>query len=193
MTAYINEVTASLNYVLESSSVSSTDKRRFFRTINKNYGSSALCLSGGAGFGYYHFGVIKAFLEADLLPKVITGTSAGGLVAALTCTRTDEELSHLLIPELAQKITACSEPFSKWFPRFWNTGARFSAVEWAAKATFFTRGSMTFREAFERTGRALNVSVIPNDRHSPTKVLNYLTAPDCVIWSAISKCLSSAY
>jgi len=46
---------------------------------------------------------------------------------------------------------------------------------------------MTFREAYERTGRALNVSVIPFDQHSPTKLLNHLTAPDCVIWSAISK------
>lgn len=50
---------------------------------------------------------------------------------------------------------------------------------------FFTRGSMTFREAYELTGRVLNVSVIPSDRHSPTKLLNYLTAPDCVIWSAV--------
>ena len=31
---------------------------------------------------------------------------------------------------------------------------------------FFTRGSLTFKEAYERTGRALNVSVVPSDRHS---------------------------
>lgn len=43
---------------------------------------------------------------------------------------------------------------------------------------------MTFREAYERTGRILNVSVIPYDTHSPTKLLNYLTAPDCVIYTA---------
>lgn len=55
------------------------------------------------------------------------------------------------------------------------------------QATFFTRGSMTFREAYERTGRALNISVVPHDQHSPTKLLNHLTAPDCVIWSAISE------
>lgn len=50
---------------------------------------------------------------------------------------------------------------------------------------FFTRGTMTFQEAYERTGRSLNISVTPSDRHSPTKILNHLTAPDCVIWSAI--------
>jgi hypothetical protein len=50
---------------------------------------------------------------------------------------------------------------------------------------YFTRGSLTFKEAYERTGRALNVSVVPSDRHSPTILLNHLTAPNCVIWSAI--------
>jgi len=44
---------------------------------------------------------------------------------------------------------------------------------------------MTFREAYERTGRILNVSVIPNDVHSPPMLVNYVTAPDTVIWSAL--------
>ena len=59
-----------------------------------------------------------------------------------------------------------------WLKRFWKTGARFDTIKWAQKATFFTHGSLTFREAYERTGRVLNVSVIPHDRHSPTKLLN---------------------
>lgn len=77
--------------------------------------------------------MIKAFLEADLLPRVITGTSAGGLVAALLCTRTNDELKQLLVPRLADKITACSDPFRVWFRRFRETGARFDSVEWAQK------------------------------------------------------------
>lgn len=44
---------------------------------------------------------------------------------------------------------------------------------------------MTFKEAYLRTGRVLNISVTPADRHSPTKLLNYLTTPDTVIWSAL--------
>jgi hypothetical protein len=81
-----------------------------------------------------------------------------------------------------------------WLKRFWKTGARFDTVQWAEKvsltpfalvgysqttdrfasrqASFWTHGSLTFREAYERTGRVLNVSVIPHDRHSPTKLLN---------------------
>jgi|SRR5712671_3813939 len=80
-----------------------------------------------------HFGVIKAFLDADLLPRIITGTSAGALVAAMTCTHTDEELRKALVPELANRINACQEPLRVWATRFWKTGARFDAVDWARK------------------------------------------------------------
>ncbi|KDR83709.1 hypothetical protein GALMADRAFT_664741 [Galerina marginata CBS 339.88] len=183
--SYFDELEASLEFIRETPELTIDEKKRFFKSANTNLGISALCLSGGASFGYYHCGVLKAFLDAGLLPRVITGTSAGGLIAALTCTRTNEELKILLIPELANKITACEEPFSTWFKRFWTTGARFDSVIWARKCTFFTRGSMTFREAYMRTGRILNISVIPADRHSPTKLLNYMTAPDTVIWSAL--------
>ena len=58
---------------------------------------------------YYHFGVARALLDANLLPRVITGTSGGALVAALLCTRTNVELKELLVPELATKITACHD------------------------------------------------------------------------------------
>ncbi|EGO27553.1 hypothetical protein SERLADRAFT_354816 [Serpula lacrymans var. lacrymans S7.9] len=183
--AYYDEQEKALEYVRNSQELSNEEKKRFFKTANTNLGTTALCLSGGASFGYYHFGVAKAFLDANLLPRVITGTSAGGLIAALVCTRTDQELRTLLVPELANKITACEEPFSVWFKRFWTTGARFDSISWARKCTFFTRGSMTFREAYMRTGRILNISVIPADRHSPTKLLNYVTAPDTIIWTAL--------
>ncbi|KAI0750813.1 patatin-domain-containing protein [Daedaleopsis nitida] len=182
---YIAEVEKALEYIRETPDLSNEEKKRFFKSANTNLGTSALCLSGGASFGYYHFGVVKAFLDEGLLPRVVSGTSAGGLVAALICTRTEAELKEILVPQLADRITACEEPFKVWFTRFWKTGARFDSETWARKACFFTRGSMTFREAYMRTGRILNVSVIPAERHSPTKLLNYITAPDTVIWSAL--------
>ncbi|CCM01576.1 uncharacterized protein FIBRA_03636 [Fibroporia radiculosa] len=182
---YVTEQEKALEYIRESPAISNEEKKRFFKMANTNLGTSALCLSGGASFGYYHFGVVKAFLEAGLLPRVISGTSAGGVVAAVVCTRTDAEVKALLVPELARRITAFEEPFRVWIKRFWTSGARFDSLMWARKLCFFTRGSMTFREAYMRTGRILNISVVPADRHSPTKLLNYMTAPDTVIWSAL--------
>ncbi|KAF8195858.1 acyl transferase/acyl hydrolase/lysophospholipase [Mycena galopus ATCC 62051] len=183
--SYFEEQAKALEFIRESPDLKIDEKKRFFKAVNTNLGTTALCLSGGASFGYYHCGVLKALLDAGLLPRVITGTSAGGLISALCATRKDAELKLLLVPELADRITACEESFGIWGKRLWRTGARFDPVLWARKCTFFTRGSMTFKEAYLRTGRILNISVIPADRHSPTRLLNYLTAPDTLIWSAL--------
>jgi hypothetical protein len=50
---------------------------------SRSYGRTALCLSGGGTMGYFHFGVIKALRDLGLLPSVLSGTSAGSLVAGI--------------------------------------------------------------------------------------------------------------
>lgn len=182
---FIDESERSLTFLLNSSRLNQESKRAMFKHLSTNFGRTALCLSGGATFAYYHFGVAKALLDAGLLPEVITGTSGGALVAALLGTRIDDELKKLLVPALAHRITACHDSFWVWFKRWRLTGARFDSVDWAKRCGWFTRGSMTFKEAYLRTGRILNISCVPSDPHSPTILANYLTAPDCVIWSAV--------
>ena len=183
---FIDELYNSLGYLLQSSELSKAEKYSLCKHLHTNFGRTALCLSGGASFAYYHFGVVKALLDASLLPDVITGTSGGALVAALIATRTDEELKKVLIPALAYHITACSsDSFTTWLPRWYRTGARFDSLEWARECSWFCRGSTTFLEAYNHTGRILNVSCVPSDPHSPTILANYLTAPNCVIWSAV--------
>ena len=96
--------------------------------------------------------------NADPARRLPSRNAPSLTVGAICCTRTDAELRELLKPSLADRITACSEPFTVWAKRAWRTGARFDTVEWARKASFFTMGSMTFKEAYERTGRIFNVS-----------------------------------
>lgn len=183
--SFIDQVETSLQTVLHSDHMSDRDKVVFFRHLELNYGRTALCLSGGATFAYYHFGVIRALLDAGELPEIITGTSGGAVVAALVATRTDEELTQLLVPALAYRIRACHEGIATWARRWWRTGARFDSLDWAKQCAWFCHGSLTFREAYERTGRILNVSCVPSDPHSPTILNNHITSPDCVIWSAV--------
>jgi len=182
---FIEESEASLAFLLRTTQLTTEVKRALFKHLSSNFGRTALCLSGGATFAYYHLGVAKALIDAELLPEVITGTSGGALVAALLCTRTDEELKRLLVPALTHRITLCHDSVMTWVIRWYKTGARFDAVDAGRRLAFFTRGSLTFREAYERTGRILNVSCVPADPHSPTILANYITAPDCVIWSAV--------
>ncbi|OAL56935.1 lipid particle protein [Pyrenochaeta sp. DS3sAY3a] len=183
--SFVDEAEAALSFLLRTTQLDADSKRALFKHLGSNFGRTALCLSGGATFAYYHFGVAKALLDAELLPEVITGTSGGALVAALLCTRTDEELKKLLVPALAHRITACHDDTITWLKRWYKTGARFDSVDWARRCAWMTRGSMTFKEAYQRTGRILNVTCVPSDPHSPTILANYITAPDCVIWSTV--------
>lgn len=184
---YVDEVIKCIDCVTNAGTqvVLVKKKRQFFKVVLKNYGKSALCLSGGACFAYTHFGIVKALLDNDVLPLIISGTSGGGLIAALACTRTDEELKQLLVPELAKKITACEDPWYVWVPRFIRTGARFDAVSWASKSCYFTKGSLTFQEAYKATGRRLNISTVPAEPHSPVILCNSITSPNCIIWSSL--------
>lgn len=45
-------------------------------------------------------------------------------------------------------------------------------------------GNLTFQEAFDRTGRIINITVAPMNRTDPPRLLNYLTAPHVLVWSA---------
>ncbi len=182
---FIDELHDSLAFLLNSSKLNNNEKFCLSKHLHTNFGRTALCLSGGASFAWYHFGVVKALLDASLLPDVITGTSGGALVAALVATHTNKELAKLLVPALAHHMNACEESLLIWGPRWWRSGARFDSLAWARKCSWFCRGSTTFREAYERTGRILNVSCVPSDPHSPTILMNYLTAPDCIIWSSV--------
>ncbi|KAI9260158.1 acyl transferase/acyl hydrolase/lysophospholipase [Sporodiniella umbellata] len=182
---YVEEVTLSIEAVAKSPHVPLQEKKLAFKLYSKNYGRSALCLSGGAGFAYYHLGVIRALLDRGLIPPIVTGTSAGSLMGAIACTRSNEELNEIINPRLADRIRICSDSWTTRLARLVKTGSLFDVENWCREAMWFCQGSMTFKEAYEKTGRIFNVSVVPHEPHSPPKLLNYITAPDCVIWSAV--------
>jgi predicted acylesterase/phospholipase RssA len=50
---------------------------------------------------------------------------------------------------------------------------------------FFSNGELTFLEAHKKTGRILNISVVSYEGGGQAKVLNYITAPNVLISSAI--------
>ena len=82
---YHQLINSALNYICDHNDdeVPSDAKLAFFNETRHSYGRTALLLSGGASLGMYHFGVIKSLFEENLLPRVISGASAGSLVAAV--------------------------------------------------------------------------------------------------------------
>ena len=76
---YIDEVDDSLRFLaeLKTPEISVQGKLDFFYRANICFGRSALMLSGGGALGFYHLGVVKTLLQQGLLPRVISGSSAG--------------------------------------------------------------------------------------------------------------------
>ena len=72
------------------------DRLSFLAQARHIYGRTALLLSGGAGLGMFHFGVVRELQRHGLLPRILSGASAGSIVASIVCTRTPEQLDSLL-------------------------------------------------------------------------------------------------
>jgi TAG lipase/lysophosphatidylethanolamine acyltransferase len=92
---YTKEVVTQLECIEDSTDFPQYSKLEFFNETRQSFGCSALVLYGGATFGLYHLGVVKALNKHGLLPRIISGTAIGALIAALVCIRTDEELPSI--------------------------------------------------------------------------------------------------
>lgn len=55
---------------------------------------------------------------------------------------------------------------------------------WYCQVAIANIGEETFQEAFDRTGRIINITVAPLNHYEPPRLLNYLTAPHVCVWSA---------
>jgi TAG lipase/steryl ester hydrolase/phospholipase A2/LPA acyltransferase len=185
--------------------------------------------------------VVRALLDANLLPRVVSGSSAGSLGAALLCTRTDAEVHELVadFPNtqgldffvsarilqplrraspgattlLRQMLlclppTGCACPASTHapllpasLPQAHNRPAdlvrHLLGSGYIQNHEFFgvrlrkLLGDLTFLDAYQRTGRILSIAVTAADTQEPSRLLNYLTAPNVFIWSAVA--CSSAF
>lgn len=82
---YIDEVVKQLDFICENEFKEMNIQKRFafFYETRQSFGRSALLLSGGASLGIYHLGVIKALFEFGILPRVISGSSVGSIMASV--------------------------------------------------------------------------------------------------------------
>lgn len=168
---------------------------KVLQKVLHSYGRTALVLSGGSSMGTYHAGVARALHEAGVLPDILCGSSAGSIIAAMICTKSPDELHAFMQSHVLSTEAMHMSPFGEdsdlpgKLKRFFKTGFLMD-VRSLMGCMRGQCGDMTFLEAYQLSGKVLNVSVtrsqqegMPSDRHV---LLNYVTAPDVVIWSAVS-------
>lgn len=179
---FLREVVRCLDYVCAGDfpDFSQEDKIVFFKRTGTSFGRSALLLSGGATLGMFHLGVIKALFEQDLLPRVISGSSASAIIAGMVGVRDDAQLPALFDPHSLN--VQAFEPVN--LRRAWRNGFLMDPTQ-LERCLTLNIGNETFTEAFERTRRIIGVTVSPSTAHQQGRLLNYLTAPNVLMGSAI--------
>eukprot|EP00276_Gloeochaete_wittrockiana_P017150 CAMPEP_0184338866 /NCGR_PEP_ID=MMETSP1089-20130417/7481_1 /TAXON_ID=38269 ORGANISM="Gloeochaete wittrockiana, Strain SAG46.84" /NCGR_SAMPLE_ID=MMETSP1089 /ASSEMBLY_ACC=CAM_ASM_000445 /LENGTH=1055 /DNA_ID=CAMNT_0026665711 /DNA_START=214 /DNA_END=3378 /DNA_ORIENTATION=- len=182
---YVSEMVRALEYVCETPVLPLHKRIEFFNETRHHYGRTALLLSGGASLAMYHFGVVKALNDANLLPRVMSGSSAGAIVAAYICCHTDAELANAFdmgninLEFFERSGSAARRKLYRFF-----TKGYFMDINKLQDCASFNLGNVTFQEAYDRTRRILNITVSASKTNQVPQLLNYLTAPNVIIWSA---------
>ncbi len=209
---YITQVALAIEYVTAlptsngyENGWTSQAKLDLLHDTRQAFGRSTLVLQGGSMFGFCHLGVIKALHLRGLLPRIITGTATGALIAALVGIHTEDELLDFLNGDgidltafargtgnpkledqqglLAKRRAGSVQTLLRRATRFLHTGY-FLDVNILEECVRANVGELTFEEAYARTKRVLNITIATSNRNGVPNLLNYLTAPNVLIWSA---------
>ncbi|GBG86370.1 hypothetical protein CBR_g41365 [Chara braunii] len=186
---YINEVKYHLKAVCdlpETEAFPLGEKLAFIHETRHAFGRTALLLSGGAALGVFHLGVVRTLIENRLLPRVVAGASVGSIIASFCGSRTWPDLQRFFddpLPPLHffQSMGSVFQTAHRLLTR----GAVHEIGQLQRKMRQIV-GDLTFQEAYDLSGRVLGISVSSPRKHEPPRLLNYLTSPNVVIWSAVA-------
>ncbi|KAK4129539.1 hypothetical protein N657DRAFT_587592 [Parathielavia appendiculata] len=188
---------------MATATIPTQHKLDFISHTRQGFGRSALVLQGGAIFGLCHLGVVKALFLQGLLPRVIIGTATGAMMAALVGVHPEEDLLRILTgdgidlsafagkgkdpdhhnEQVRQSMWTRCATLSRRIRRFRNEGY-FLDVKVLEECIRANVGDLTFEEAYQRSKRILNITVVPAGQQGIPTLLNHVTAPNVLVWTA---------
>ena len=188
---YMSELKSQLLSIAHDETVTLQEKLVFLQETRHCFGRTALMMSGGGTLGTFHVGVARALNRKHLLPRVLAGSSVGSIVAAIIASRTQEELDEFfseehfwdLLPDLT--FFSGNDPMSV-MKHYLRTGALHD-IDFFQRCLRALLGDLTFQEAYDRSGgRILSVCVCGTTIGEKPRLLNHLTSPHVVLWSAVA-------
>ncbi|MBT8140505.1 MAG: DUF3336 domain-containing protein [Gammaproteobacteria bacterium] len=176
---YVEEIVDSLRYLASQTvtDISFEEKIEFFRRAQHCFGCSALMLSGSGSLAYFHMGVVKTLLAHDLLPDIVSGSSGGSMVGAFIATQNISDVETMFDPENIAEAFGAND-FNRDQTQNLRADDLYDALEKLVP-------DLTFEEAFDLTGRKLNVSVAPLETMQTSRLLNAITSPNVYIREAV--------
>ena len=181
---YVDEVADALDVLAENEikGIDTAQRIEFFKRVSHCFGRSAFMMSGGGMLLYFHIGVVRCLIKNDLLPDIISGSSGGAYVAAILGTHSKAELLEMLnARDIAEKIEKLGQPGKS------SPGTRSNALsaEELSELLNVLVPDLTFSEAYELSGRYINIPVAPAESHQTAHLLNATTTPNVCIHEAV--------
>jgi TAG lipase/steryl ester hydrolase/phospholipase A2/LPA acyltransferase len=198
----IDEYTDVVKYTIERlmahcETLDAPDVDRYLRLLKaarQSFGNTALMLSGGGTLGMCHIGVVKCLLDEGLLPRIVCGSSAGSIVGSVLCTQKPEIVAAKLDELTGGDLNVFQDDTE--IQGIIGMGLNILSGEPGFRIKNLCRvmrnllGDITFREAYNRTGMVLNIHVSCGDRHNLPRLLNHMTAPNVLVWTAVASSCS---
>ena len=184
VTEYVTEINDALNYLAspQVNDISLEDKLDFFNRASHCYGRTALMMSGSGSLLYFHVGVVKALWEESLLPAVLSGSSGGGVIAAIAGTHPPDELASMFDP--AFLLNEVKKEVNVW-DRLSSLRPRALAPDRLREVLERLVPDLTFQEAAQKTGMQINISVAPAETQQTSRLLNAIASPNVYIHDAL--------
>jgi NTE family protein len=181
---YVNEVVTALELLAspDADGIPFDERFDFFRRAQHCNGCSALMMSGAGSLLYFHVGVVKTLWEHGLLPAVMSGSSGGAHVSTLVCANADEYLAKLFEPENLVLEIEREQGLMKHLNLL---KPEVVTVDEIREILDRLVPDITFLEAYELTGRHLNISIAAAEKHQTSRLLNSITTPNVYIREAV--------
>ncbi|MDH3553818.1 MAG: patatin-like phospholipase family protein, partial [Gammaproteobacteria bacterium] len=126
--------------------------------------------------------VAKTLWKYGLLPAVLSGSSGGALVGALVSSQADKGLEEIFKPEnLVHEI----ERDQGLLSHLSAIRPEIAKVEEIREVLERLIPDLTFLEAYQLTGRHLNVSIAAAEKHQTSRLLNAITTPNVFVREAV--------
>ncbi len=181
---YVDEVVGALETLAsdEADDIPMDERLDFFRRARHCYGSTAFMMSGAGSLLFFHIGVTKAMWLEGVMPSILSGSSGGAIVSGLVSTQSDETIENMFEPENLVHEIERDEGLLRHLDVFRPEVASQDDVR---EVLVRLIPDLTFQEAFERTGRHLNVSIAAAEKHQTSRLLNSITTPNVYVREAI--------
>ena len=181
---YVDEVVGALEMLAsdEADDIPLVERLDFFRRARHCYGSTAFMMSGAGSLLFFHIGVTKAMWLEGVLPGIISGSSGGAIVGGLLSTQSDETIENMFEPENLVHEIERDEGLLRHLDVFKPEVASQDDVR---NVLVRLIPDLTFQEAYESTGRHLNVSIAAAEKHQTSRLLNSITTPNVYVREAI--------